>query len=91
MSRVVNRPVRVVVDALGRPRAVRWDRRWYEVTDVHEEWIYREPWWERSLFPDVPCRFPQRHFYRVALSDGGVIELAYRDPEGDWRLYRIYD
>ena len=72
--------------------AFRWDRRWYRVLATDEEWVYREPWWERSLLPDGhPGHAPERTFYRVVVADGGWVELVHREPEGDWRLYRVYD
>ena len=92
MSRILNRPVRVDVTHTGRPVAFRWEGRWHRVADILDEWVYREPWWERALVPGQgPGRAPERTFYRIAAEGGAVMELVYRDPEGEWRLYRTYD
>jgi hypothetical protein len=92
VSRIVDRPVRVHTLRPGCPVAFRWAGRWHRISAVEDEWVYREPWWEQGLWPEQgPGRARERTFFRVRAEDGGVVELVRRDPEGDWRLYRIYD
>ncbi len=91
MSRLVNRPVVVAEHRHGRPLAYRLGRRWLHVVEILEEWVYREPWWERSFLDGTPGAAPERTFYRVRLRDGAVVELQRRSEDGRWRLYRTFD
>lgn len=91
MSHVVDRPVVVATGRHGRPIACRWDRRWRRVAEVLDEWVYREPWWERSLFEEGTGAAPERAFFRVRLQDGAVVDLQRRSEDGAWRLHRVFD
>ena len=91
MSRIVQRPVAVATGPHGRPLAYQVERRWRQIAEIMEEWVYREPWWERSLLAERPADAPQRTFYRVRDEQGAVLELQYRHDEGRWRLYRTFD
>jgi len=91
VSRIVNRMVAVATGRHGRPLAYQRERRWLHVAEVLEEWIYREPWWERSFLDERPGEAPERAFYRVRLEGGGVVELLRRSEDGTWRLYRAFD
>lgn len=92
MSRIVNRTVQVYTARAGRPAAYRWAGHWHRVAEILDAWVYREPWWEQRFLPERgPDNAPERTFYRIIDQAGAVVELMHRDPEGDWRLYRMYD
>lgn len=89
MTRIPDRPVAVRLDPAGRPVAFRWRGRWRTVSEVIDEWVYRQPWWEESIFGDRARRPPERTFYRVLADGAGVFELAL--AEGRAWLYREFD
>jgi hypothetical protein len=91
VSRLERRPVAVAADPRGRPVALRQGRTWRRVAEVLEEWVYREPWWERSFLDGTPGAAPERLFYRVRLQDGAVVELQRRGEDGRWLLHRTFD
>ncbi len=90
MTRIPDRPVAVRLDSAGRPAAFRWRGRWRGVTEVVDEWVYRQPWWEESIFGDGSGRPLERTFYRVLADGGGMFELALAAGGRAW-LYREFD
>jgi hypothetical protein len=68
------RPVAVVADPAGAPRAVAS----VAVEAVREEWLVEDRWWTPR-----PLR---RHYFELAMADGRALTV-FRDP-GDGRWYR---
>ena len=91
MSRLERRSVAVAAGPQGRPLRLRLGQRWRRVAEVLEEWVYREPWWERSFLDEAPGAAPEHTFYRVRLEDGAVVELQRRGGDGRWLLHRTFD
>lgn len=91
MSRLLRRAITVSTGRHGRPLAYRSGRRWCPVAEVLDEWVYREPWWERSFLEEDPGCAPERRVFRVRAEDGGLAELEHRSENGAWRLYRTFD
>ena len=57
------------------PASVSLGDREVAVAQVRDSWLVEEEWWR-----DEPI---VRHYYDVALADGGVT-LLFRDAEGRW-------
>ncbi len=91
MSRLLRRAVTVATGRHGRPLAYRSGRLWCHVAEVLDEWIYREPWWERSFLEEDPGCAPERRVFRIRAQDGALAELEHRSANGIWRLYRTFD
>ena len=79
MSRLLDPATVIGVDVEeGIPR--RLDR--LEVTAVLARWRVEADWWRQPL---------SREYWKLSLSDGGVVE-AYEDTlSSSWRLSRVYD
>lgn len=90
MSRILRRVVTVSTGRRGRPLAYRYGGGWHRVGEVLDEWVYRLPWWERSLLDEDPGEAPERVCYRVKSEEGELVELQ-RWEDGLWRLYRTFD
>lgn len=85
MARILDRPIRAVQkDPQGRPQSFAYEGRRYTVTEVLDEWREIGPWWEQ----DPP---EERTVYRVRLEGDAVAEIDYREPPGQWYLYKLYD
>jgi hypothetical protein len=79
VSRLINRPVRVVERA-GVPLRFRYHGE-HEVVDVVEEWRETGEWWRGE---------GERRVLRLRTRDGGFFELLFDRREG-WILTRAYD
>ena len=90
MTRILDRPVAARLADDGRVVGFRWRGRWEAVAEVLEEWVYRQPWWQQTIWGDSPDRQPERTVYRVLTQSGGVFEIAV-DPDGRASVYRAYD
>jgi hypothetical protein len=91
-------PVRVVIDALGQPKAFTWEGATHRVASIEE---MREPkleWW-------APTGEVHRTYFLLVTQDGMICEV-YRDelaaagregeeqapvPGGVWGLARVWD
>lgn len=76
--RAVNppRPIAVVADRAGVPRAVVLRGRRLEVEAVQEEWRLVDEWWRER-----PIR---RRYFRLALVDGRIVTVFHDGVDGAW-------
>jgi len=82
MSRILNRPVKVVTGPGGCPRLFYWKQRWQKVSGVLEEWRDTGRWWEQE---------GEKVFYQVETEAHSLYELFLDLGEQKWTLYRVYD
>lgn len=81
MSKLIDRPLQVVEQAQGAPRAFRWKGRRIVVSEVIDAWEEAGCWWRGEA---------ARRVYRVLVAEGTIYELHHQPSDG-WRLYRVYD
>ena len=81
MSRIINRPVDVVIDDLQRPTRFLWRGRWISVGSIVRRWQEIGKWWQGE---------GESTFYTIVSRDLSVYELCNLSRD-DWRLVRIYD
>jgi DNA polymerase-4 len=73
------RPIQVILDGDGQPRALVWSDRILPVAQIYEHWRERRRWWAR----------PRRRDYYRAETDDGQVRVVFRDLESDrWWLER---
>jgi len=72
--------IEVTLDALGRPRSIRWAGR-TESVEVCNHWRIEEAWWRRPL---------RRDYFKIV--GPRLLALIYLDDVNDtWHLERVYD
>lgn len=104
LTRLINVPVAVRVDAAGKPLDFTYKGLRHRIVRVLEVWQEAGEWWEGQ---------GDRTVYRVATAGGGIFELDYRHNipgkevvgddngeapaggglggAGEWFLYKVYD
>lgn len=83
MTELLQEPLEVRTDAVGRPVAVRrpgWG--WRRVERITNHWLVETDWWR------TPVR---RHYHRLLLSDEDCIEMYRELGDDSWHLSRRYD
>jgi hypothetical protein len=92
MSRRISMPVRVELDASGRPRAFTWRGVRHRV-EVIGCWHLCDRWWVSPAEADWTGKGPSdRHYYRLLTRDHQVFEV-YRElmSKGLWVLDIVQD
>jgi hypothetical protein len=80
MTRIVRRPVMVLLDADGHILGFRDGVRVYRVQAVIDQWREMGAWWNGE---------PERRVIRVETADHGVYDLEHQG--GAWYIYRVWD
>jgi hypothetical protein len=81
MSRIINRPVDVVIDDLQRPMRFLWRGKWIPVGSIVRRWREVGRWWQGE---------GESTFYTIVSKDLSIYELSNSSQDG-WQLVRIYD
>lgn len=81
MSRIINRPVEVVMDDQQSLVRFLWQGRWISVCSIVRMWREIGRWWQGE---------GESTFYTVISRDLSVYELC-KSYKGEWQLVRIYD
>jgi hypothetical protein len=71
------RPLRVEVDAAGRPLRVHGRRGPVRIVEVREVWRIDDEWWRNPI---------SRDYYEVVLDSGRLLTLHHDRVEGRWYL-----
>lgn len=82
--RLIDRPIQVRKDRKGRPAAFFWRGQRHRVAEILDWWREIGEWWNTG-------QLVTHTTYRVVDDAGGVYEIDFREPEGRWYLYRVYD
>ncbi|MBX7214047.1 MAG: hypothetical protein K1X39_08570 [Thermoflexales bacterium] len=77
-------PIQVeTLDEQGAPRAFGWRGRNWTVERVVQRWMIDTDWWSE--------RGRLRRFYVAVITREGLLCALFHDPEGGWRITRVYD
>lgn len=81
MSRIINRPIEVVVDDQQGLVGFLWQGRWISICSIVRMWREIGKWWQGE---------GESTFYTVISRDLSVYELC-NSYKGGWWLVRVYD